>query len=400
MPTTGVLCVATAGGRWPKGLCKTPRAPRFSAFYAPRQWGPNSLHHLKRWWVLAIKGKEEVQVTQSVKSLRGCSSRNFWGKSIYWMQIDQNAVSYFTSLRIRPPTVWGTPAIPPSKDETYVHLKCSHSTRQSGQATIMPISHQVKISPKLEVCPYNHFCTDGWGCYSLRGVLFLHGHFLFYLLANDLWLCQNITKHCMVNLPRTIAHDSILITSNQQIDTNRILCPQQDSLNSQHLHMQPLPLQILTSSSYQDTCALHVDDARFHAIHRLSGQTRHGAACHGTSKVQTQIVGKASLQCLAFPSLRGCAFSNVAFEMVKLYRFWYSANMGCRDSFVAATETKALETKATMFPGQILDLGIHCHLKLQIQFDRLRHYLLMIWDSNSSSKQCPFLSWLDWFSAG
>ena len=69
-------------------------------------------------------------------------------------------------------------------------------------------------------------------------------------------------------------------------------------------------------------------------------------------------------------------------------------------NFVPATETKALETKATMFPGQILDLSIHCHLTLQIQFDRLRHYLLMMWDSNSSSKQCPFLSWLDWFSAG
>ena len=230
-----------------------------------------------------------------------------------------------------------------------------------------------------------------------------------------------------------MAHDSNLITSNQQIDTKRILCLQQDSLNPQELH--PLPLHVLISSSYQDTCALHVDDARFHAIHRLSGQTRHGAACHGTSKVQTQIVGKASLQCLAFPSLRGCSFlnpsiatfnifnwvflsvcnswkktqrthGNMAFEMVKLCRVWCSANRGTGQSwtalsnFVPETETKALETKATMFPGQILDLGIHCHLTLQIQFDRLRHYLLMIWDSNSSSKQCPFLSWLDWFSAG
>lgn len=168
------------------------------------------------------------------------------------------------------------------------------------------------------------------------------------------------------------------------------------------------------SSSYQDTCALHVDDARFHAIHRLSGQTCHGAACHGTSKVQTQIVGKASLQCLAFPSLRGCSFSNpsiatfnifnwaflsaiagkktqrtkgfqgnMAFEMVKLYRVWYSANRGTGQSwtafsnFVPETETKVLETKATMFPGQILDLGIHCHLKLQIQFDRLIEALLV-----------------------
>ena len=48
---------------------------------------------------------------------------------------------------------------------------------------------------------------------------------------------------------------------------------------------------------------LHVNDPGLHAVHRLRGETRHGARGHGTDQVEAHVVGDAHGQGAAWGHL-------------------------------------------------------------------------------------------------